>query len=113
MDSDIRNFDGDDPFPSTNASRGQINVYNVVASVTQATTLRFDLYDHDVANKNGKVNYLEDPGSHDAGAGVKPKLEPPNNPVPEPATLAMALSGLAAFGLVGLRRLRRRANAAA
>jgi hypothetical protein len=52
--------------------------------------------------------------SHDfqyvSGANLTAPEETP--PVPEPATMALALSGLASFGVLGLRRLRRRQAAA-
>jgi len=105
LDSNIRNFEG--AFPTADASRGQINAYDVSVTVAHTTTLHFDIYGGYQINKSGKWQYVEAPLSHDAAETTGPLVTRISS-VPEPASLVSA-GGAALIGLAYLARRRARA----
>ena len=94
-DSNIGDWNGIDPFPTTLNKLGQVNVYVFAFSnAPQGTTFHFDLYDH-IQAQNG-ARYINAPFSHD-GDGT-------NVHMPEPGTIFLLGSGLAGLGFWRFRK---------
>lgn len=88
-DSNIGDWNGSEPFPTTLNKLGQVNVYEFsVSGVPDGTSFHFDLYDH-VQAPNG-ARYINAPFSHD-GVGTTVHA-------PEPVTIMLFGSGLAGLG---------------
>jgi len=104
-DSPIGDFITSFPTPS-GTNEAQINAYTIklLSASASPVSLHFDAYNSAQAGNSGKWDGVFAPFSHDAETTSN------SNPVPEPSTIAMLLSGLVPLGLVGLSRLRRRRN---
>ena len=94
-DSNIGDWNGSTPFPTTLNKLGQVNVYVFsFSNAPQGTTFHFDLYDH-IQAQNG-ARYISAPYSHD-GDGT-------NVHMPEPGTIFLMGSGLAGLGFWRFRK---------
>jgi len=83
---------------------GEINTFKF--SLTGLTESDFDFTNTGSANAHFAAHIAGIPGNK-SGA-IKDTPDGVTFSTPEPATTSLALSGLAAFGLMGLRRIRRR-----
>lgn len=81
-----------DSFPTPTTQMGQINAYDFsFTGGDEDISFHFDLYNHYVADRRGRIDSLNAPFSHDAT----------NNVVPLPPAAGLGLAGVGIVGLVG------------
>jgi hypothetical protein len=64
-DSQIGDYNGDDPFPASHPSTGQINAYDI--TITGFTQVHFDAFDHIEGGREAQYKFA--PFSHDGEGG--------------------------------------------